>query len=121
MFRLHNDGSLAHKQTLSLKGNALDIAAYDHRSSFIVSVDNIHKRCSTKLIRESSVGCDTLLQSFALVGNSIEASWQENILHTERFRSLLSHKEFERIELDTSRITSLLYNIETLRKIEFDS
>ena len=119
-FQLMQDESMVYRQTLLLKGNALDLAVYDRRCSFAVSVDNIHKCCSTKLSRDNPAGEAVLLQIFILSTNA-EFLWVEDEVQLGNIQSLLNHAELQKAELDTSRISSLLYNVESLRKTEYDN
>lgn len=117
------NGLLSHVQTVSLEGNPLDLTAYplehDSRAKFVVSLDNLHKPGSTSIIRENQETADKLVQIFAYDGEADQ--WYEDTISTEQMKAMKTLGQDEMTETDSKKLSRLLYNIEELRKREFDN
>ena len=120
-FQLNQDGSLAHNQTLGLKGNALSLAKYEHKASMIVSVDNIHESYSTTKKRPAIAESSVLLQSFSIKLRGVVVVWEEDIEYVQQLSVINRQGSFEESEARLDQVHGLLYTVENLRKRGIES
>ncbi|KAI9794181.1 MAG: tRNA (guanine-N(7)-)-methyltransferase non-catalytic subunit trm82 [Peltula sp. TS41687] len=114
-FHLSSGNSLTYDQSLPLKGNPLGTAIYESLASIVVSIDNVHKPCSTTQTRDSSTNSDVLLQCFSLKGDNNDSHvWEENAKWVQPIEHINSQGSFETSSLD--EMGGLLYSVESFRK-----
>lgn len=116
-FHLSPDNSLAHDQTLVLKGNALSVAVFESKATIIVSIDSVHMPGPAPKIRGFPTSPDILLQSFTLnEDTSAGQVWHEDGTFAQQLRAINEHGSFELDASQVSQMHNLLYTIEDLRK-----
>lgn len=113
-FQLSSRDSLIYKQSLPLKGNPLGIAIYESTASIVVSIDNIHKPCSTTFLRDNPTDSEVLLQCFSLRDDSGSSLWEGNAKWVQPIEHINRQGSFNASSL--GEISSLLYTVENLRK-----
>lgn len=124
VFQLQLDGTMTAVQTISLRGNVLDVATYnltdDRQAFFLVSIDNIHERFSTSALRGQSSEQDTPVQAFTMTDKDNDPFWAENILYADQVHVLNCAAELEEVDVKSAHINSL-YHVEQLRKRNYEN
>lgn len=109
-FSLSADGDMVHFQTIKLSGNPLDIIT-TASGVVVVSIDSIHEAGSTFKTRSKSACKADTLKVFHIRG----MRWVEGEIS---FEAPLKQSQIyeENKESSSARLSSLLYNVENLRK-----
>ena len=114
------DSKLIYCDFIPLKGNVLDVATFDGEPFVIVSVDTLHQRNSTSMIREPLSQATTLIQ---LLSRSNGGSWSEDNA-ANQIEAINQQGSFEikagHGESQFQALRDLLYRYQSLRKQEYE-
>ena len=111
VFSFLEDSNLSHQQTLMLEGNPLDLIADSSTGSVILSIDCVYRPGSMSEIRITQDSAVNPLQNFELMASELvrkpnQFNYESS---TEEDMSKLAKDDFK-------GLSSLLYNLEILRK-----
>jgi hypothetical protein len=114
------DSKLTYRDFIPLKGNALDVATFDGEPFAIVSVDTLHQRNSTNMIKDPLSRETPLLQ---LLSRSSGGSWSDDST-ANQIEALNQQGSFEikdgYSESQFQSLRDLLYKYQSLRKQEHE-
>jgi hypothetical protein len=114
------DSVLTYRDFIPLEGNFLDVATFGDEPFAIVSVDTLHQRNSTSMIREPLSQEATLLQLFS---RSSGGSWSNDSV-ANQVEALNRQGSFEikagHGESQFQALRDLLYKYQSLRKQEYE-
>ena len=118
-YRINAAGEVTYHQTLTLNGNVLDVTVMESIEAIIVSIDNVHVPNSTRWIRSSDqTAHPNRLCAFEILMESQSYEWRPAVnLPMDAIGSqAIAFVEGDADGTGMTTLTSLLYNLENLRK-----
>ncbi|KAI9796868.1 MAG: tRNA (guanine-N(7)-)-methyltransferase non-catalytic subunit trm82 [Piccolia ochrophora] len=116
MLSVTSNGHIGLTQTLTLRGNPLDVAILAEETLIIVSIDNVHKPGSTCDLRAASVSDEVRLQVFAMTRSGHAIVWEERTEQTALAKKVNEGGGIDLPDPDIPQLKELLYSAEKLRK-----